>query len=240
MLGRGGRALAASHPCGARDTSKDCRAIQIRHVSTRAAAANGAVPPARPLGRSRNRSSAGRHPPQQRRTLLVPFALAPLATPDACCADRHRSRSPTGSTPRAPRCQLLSNSASPTFVRSRAIAAGPRPSHYHFPFRDPVTLRSRGRTPLPTRLYSSQAISSSSSPPSQTFCSSSTSHQQPPPSNHNAMAANKIDGTAIAKAVRERLRVEILEKQETNPRYKPCLKIIQGARQQVNAPRYVA
>lgn len=42
------------------------------------------------------------------------------------------------------------------------------------------------------------------------------------------MVASKIDGTAIAKAIRERLRVEILEKQQTNPRYKPCLKIIQG------------
>lgn len=43
------------------------------------------------------------------------------------------------------------------------------------------------------------------------------------------MVASKIDGTAIAKAIRERIRLEILEKQQTNPRYKPCLKIIQVA-----------
>lgn len=233
MLCRRGRALTASHPRGAGATSKDCRAIG--HVSTRQP--NGAVPPTRPLGRSRNRGSAGRHPPQRTLRPEVPFALA-LTTPDGYPYRADPNLCPTRSTPHAPRCQLLSSSASPTFVRSRATAAAPRPSHYHFPFLDPVNLRSRGRSPLPVRTYSSQAIPSSSSP-SQTFCSSSTSHQ-PPPSKQNTMTANKLDGTAIAKAVRERLRVEILEKQETNPRYKPCLKIIQGARQQVNAPHSLA
>lgn len=42
------------------------------------------------------------------------------------------------------------------------------------------------------------------------------------------MAATKLDGTAIAKRIRERLAAEIVEKQKANPRYKPCLKIIQG------------
>ncbi|KAH7011912.1 formate--tetrahydrofolate ligase-domain-containing protein [Ilyonectria destructans] len=41
------------------------------------------------------------------------------------------------------------------------------------------------------------------------------------------MGAIKLDGTAIAKAIRERLGAEIVEKQKLNPRYKPCLKIIQ-------------
>ncbi|CAI4215050.1 unnamed protein product [Parascedosporium putredinis] len=41
------------------------------------------------------------------------------------------------------------------------------------------------------------------------------------------MAATKIDGTAIAKAIREKLKTEIVDKQLTNPRYQPCLKIIQ-------------
>ena len=50
------------------------------------------------------------------------------------------------------------------------------------------------------------------------------------------MVASKIDGTAIAKAIRERIRREILEKQQTNPRYKPCLKIIQGAWWQATPP----
>ncbi len=42
------------------------------------------------------------------------------------------------------------------------------------------------------------------------------------------MAATKIDGTAIAKRIRERLAAEIVEKQKLNPKYEPCLKIIQG------------
>ena len=41
------------------------------------------------------------------------------------------------------------------------------------------------------------------------------------------MAATKIDGTAIAKSIRERINAEIRKTQETNPRYKPSLKIIQ-------------
>lgn len=44
-----------------------------------------------------------------------------------------------------------------------------------------------------------------------------------------AMVATKLDGTAIAKSIRQRLGEEIAEKQKLNPRYKPCLKIIQGA-----------
>jgi methylenetetrahydrofolate dehydrogenase (NADP+)/methenyltetrahydrofolate cyclohydrolase/formyltetrahydrofolate synthetase len=42
------------------------------------------------------------------------------------------------------------------------------------------------------------------------------------------MTATKIDGTAIAKSMRERLGAEIKKKQESNPRYKPSLKIVQG------------
>ena len=42
------------------------------------------------------------------------------------------------------------------------------------------------------------------------------------------MTAQKIDGTAIAKAIRERLGQKIKEKQEVNPRYRPSLKIVQG------------
>jgi methylenetetrahydrofolate dehydrogenase (NADP+)/methenyltetrahydrofolate cyclohydrolase/formyltetrahydrofolate synthetase len=42
------------------------------------------------------------------------------------------------------------------------------------------------------------------------------------------MAAQKIDGTAIAKNIRVRINEEIKTKQRTNPRYKPSLVIIQG------------
>ena len=41
------------------------------------------------------------------------------------------------------------------------------------------------------------------------------------------MVATKIDGTAIAKAIRERIHGEISKTQATNPRYKPSLTIIQ-------------
>jgi hypothetical protein len=43
------------------------------------------------------------------------------------------------------------------------------------------------------------------------------------------MVAQRLDGNAIAKSIRERIGAEIVEKQKLNPRYKPCLKIIQGA-----------
>lgn len=42
------------------------------------------------------------------------------------------------------------------------------------------------------------------------------------------MGAVKIDGTAIAKRIRENLHAEIQEKKKINPRYIPSLKIIQG------------
>jgi hypothetical protein len=42
------------------------------------------------------------------------------------------------------------------------------------------------------------------------------------------MTATKIDGTAIAKTIRERLGAKIQERQSANPRYKPSLKIVQG------------
>ncbi|CAK7211337.1 tetrahydrofolate synthase [Sporothrix curviconia] len=42
------------------------------------------------------------------------------------------------------------------------------------------------------------------------------------------MVAAKIDGTALAKKIRESLRAEVADKQTTNPRFQPCLKIIQA------------
>jgi methylenetetrahydrofolate dehydrogenase (NADP+) / methenyltetrahydrofolate cyclohydrolase / formyltetrahydrofolate synthetase len=42
------------------------------------------------------------------------------------------------------------------------------------------------------------------------------------------MTAKKIDGTAIAKSIREKLHAEVENTQKTNPRFKPSLKIIQG------------
>ncbi|KAL0470009.1 C-1-tetrahydrofolate synthase [Neurospora intermedia] len=42
-----------------------------------------------------------------------------------------------------------------------------------------------------------------------------------------AAMASKIDGTALAKRIREGLRATIEETKKTNPRFRPCLKIIQ-------------
>ncbi|KAI0102067.1 hypothetical protein GGR51DRAFT_302416 [Nemania sp. FL0031] len=44
----------------------------------------------------------------------------------------------------------------------------------------------------------------------------------------STMTAIKVDGTAIAKSIREKLAAEVVEKQKLNPQYQPSLKIIQG------------
>ena len=41
------------------------------------------------------------------------------------------------------------------------------------------------------------------------------------------MTAAKIDGTAVANKIRDKIGQEIIEKQRENPRFKPCLRIIQ-------------
>lgn len=52
-----------------------------------------------------------------------------------------------------------------------------------------------------------------------------------------AMVATKIDGTAIAKMIRETLGNDILEKQKLNPRFQPTLTIIQGKLASLLVPR---
>lgn len=42
------------------------------------------------------------------------------------------------------------------------------------------------------------------------------------------MTGTKIDGTAIAKGIRDNLKAEIQSIQATNPRFKPSLVIFQG------------
>lgn len=42
------------------------------------------------------------------------------------------------------------------------------------------------------------------------------------------MGATKIDGTAIAKRIREGLHAQVLDNKKINPRFVPSLKIIQG------------
>lgn len=47
--------------------------------------------------------------------------------------------------------------------------------------------------------------------------------------------ASKIDGTAIAKSIRQGLKAEIEQIQVTNPRFKPNLVIFQGKFSQLSA-----
>jgi hypothetical protein len=47
------------------------------------------------------------------------------------------------------------------------------------------------------------------------------------------MAGAKIDGTAIAKSIRQGLKAEIEQLQVTNPRFKPNLIIFQGKQRRV-------
>lgn len=47
-------------------------------------------------------------------------------------------------------------------------------------------------------------------------------------SDRSSMAGTKIDGTAIAKGIRDRLNADIKERQLSNPRFKPSLVIFQS------------
>jgi hypothetical protein len=57
-------------------------------------------------------------------------------------------------------------------------------------------------------------------------------------SSRSTMTAQKLDGTAIAKSIRERLAAEVVEKQKLNPKYQPSLKIIQGMLGRLQPLRY--
>lgn len=58
---------------------------------------------------------------------------------------------------------------------------------------------------------------------------SRTVSRRPFSASSPTMAATKIDGTQIAKSIREGLKNEIQKIQETNPRFKPSLVIFQGS-----------
>lgn len=44
------------------------------------------------------------------------------------------------------------------------------------------------------------------------------------------MVAEKIDGTAVARKIRDRINEEIRRKQKTSERFRPALTIVQGER----------
>lgn len=74
-------------------------------------------------------------------------------------------------------------------------------------------LSASSSTPRPAPLSYNNTITSSR----RSFTTSSVN-----------MVAQKIDGNAIAKEIREGLHAQIDEKRQNNPRFNPSLKIIQG------------
>lgn len=111
-----------------------------------------------------------------------------------------------------------------------------------------VTLRLTSRTPTPIRLYSLRLSSGISAPftvqpfgllPAlqprlcqrtqrpQSHCKGVVGAVGHHSTKSYSMAAERIDGTAIARKTRERINADIKKTQETNPRYKPSLTIVQ-------------
>ena len=120
--------------------------------------------------------------------------------------------------PNQPRCPYQRTIASySSFSSTSGLASSGLAARYF--------LKSRGRN--------LHAVRSSNFNPTSTASRSALSPLYTPPdrafsSTPSAMVATKIDGTAIAKGIRERLHAEIEATQKVNPRYKPSLKIIQG------------
>ncbi|KAL9027022.1 MAG: hypothetical protein Q9196_004398 [Gyalolechia fulgens] len=111
--------------------------------------------------------------------------------------------------------------------RSPAITQQLGPCHHTLPSYIPLLSNYR----LSACLRSSRYISDYS--PAQIHRTGSTVIQTPPlnrrsfASSAKAMAAERIDGTAMARAIRDRIISDIKTTQQTNPRYKPSLTIVQ-------------
>ena len=99
-------------------------------------------------------------------------------------------------------------------------APPPRPAA-HFIYADCLSDNSR-------RLNFASVSVAGSSPPVRRVLHPLFDQRRNFSSTTATMVATKIDGTAIAKSIRERLCAEVAAKQKLNPRYQPCLKIIQG------------
>ncbi|KAF2482777.1 formate--tetrahydrofolate ligase-domain-containing protein [Neohortaea acidophila] len=105
------------------------------------------------------------------------------------------------------------------------------------PIRGLLPLRRPGRIRIASRSASASLrhLNSSHSPLHPLSAAAHAPHGRaashhdphPPSSSTTAMTATKIDGTAIAKGIRERIAKDIADKQGKNPRYKPSLVIIQ-------------
>ncbi|KAL8716713.1 MAG: hypothetical protein Q9225_005983 [Loekoesia sp. 1 TL-2023] len=100
-------------------------------------------------------------------------------------------------------------------------------SNSALPYDNPLLTSSH----LSTYSHRSRCISNNS--PARTYRNDSTVrqlrnlHRRSFSGSAKTMAAERIDGTAIAKAIRDRINSDIRRTQETNPRYKPSLTIVQ-------------
>ena len=90
------------------------------------------------------------------------------------------------------------------------------------------------KAPAPPWLHRARRGQHSQAAKQVVKASSSSSFTPTPPKRFHrdldgsrTMTAAKIDGTAIANKIRDRIGQEIIEKQKENPRFTPCLRIIQ-------------
>lgn len=147
-------------------------------------------------------------------TALPRRAAALLLRPYSPCPRVYRSRARLTSS------SSSSSSSSPYSLSLSPLSYSPSsPSSSLHPQRLSAAggVRSRGfRTPLIIR---------SDPPRREDFI---FIPKRPLASTPNTMAATKIDGTAIAKSIREGLKAEIEQIQQTNPRFKPSLTIFQS------------
>lgn len=128
------------------------------------------------------------------------------------CANR-ASEDPAPGDPSRPIAISTAHLAAPTprFCPSTTITTTPS-------FSAPTFTSSFSRNLLRTRSIISRPSYIDSSDLGRAFFSTSRA----------VMAAQKIDGTTIAKNIRGRLQAEIQERKQANPKYIPSLKIIQG------------
>lgn len=108
-----------------------------------------------------------------------------------------------------------------------------------------ATVRSNGQAQLRSTFTRSASLFSASSstprPAPLSYNNTITSSHRSFTTSSRNMVAQKIDGNAIAKEIREGLHVQIDEKRQNNPRFNPSLKIIQGTRhKRVILNRYMA
>lgn len=115
-------------------------------------------------------------------------------------------------------CSVVSPVSTVPFVDAAIRTAPPHnPTAAHFLYRDCLSVNKRRNIFASTSVVESKSLSFLNSFSHQKRLFSSTT-----------MVAAKLDGNAIAKSIREKLCAEVTEKQKLNPRFKPCLKIIQG------------